>query len=185
MWQNESNVHFLDYIINSLIAINVIADSIKLCHLPRAFCPRQDFDSWSFSVHSGIIWPAANYAWCIKLQRQHAVQLQIHPLICCKLTQMIKLLKVQPDSKLVWVIDRDFCQATKSRTKTLFFGSDNSFAGNISMPTQVSKMDQREFQSIQKRLLDYSIFIPSKLGLPLISKWLLNGSNGFAATDRD
>ena len=111
MWQNESNVHFLDYIvISSLIAINVIADSIKLCHLPRAFCPRQDFDSWSFSVHSGIIWPAANYAWCIKLQRQHAVQLQIHPLICCKLTQMIKLLKVQPDSKLVWVIDRDFCQ---------------------------------------------------------------------------
>ena len=142
-------------------------------------------EAWSFSVHSGIIWPAANYAWCIKLQRQHAVQLQIHPLICCKLTQMIKLLKVQPDSKLVWVIDRDFCQATKSRTKTLFFGSDNSFAGNISMPTQVSKMDQREFQSIQKRLLDYSIFIPSKLGLPLISKWLLNGSNGFAATDRD
>ena len=63
MWQNESNVHFLDYIISSLIAmvINVIADSIKLCHLPRAFCPRQDFDSWSFSVHSGIIWPAANY----------------------------------------------------------------------------------------------------------------------------
>ena len=112
MWQNESNVHFLDYIISSLIAmvINVIADSIKFCHLPRAFCPRQDFDSWSFSVHSGIIWPAANYAWCIKLQRQHAVQLQIHPLICCKLTQMIKLLKVQPDSKLVWVIDRDFCQ---------------------------------------------------------------------------
>ena len=111
MWQNESNVHFLDYIvISSLIAINVIADSIKLCHLPRAFCPRQDFDSWSFSVHSGIIWPAANYAWCIKLQRQHAVQLQIYPLICCKLTQMIKLLKVQPDSKLVWVIDRDFCQ---------------------------------------------------------------------------
>ena len=185
MWQNESNVHFLDYIvISSLIAINVIADSIKLCHLPRAFCPRQDFDSWSFSVHSGIIWPAANYAWCIKLQRQHAVQLQIYPLICCKLTQMIKLLKVQPDSKLVWVIDRDFCQATKSRTKTLFFRSDNSFAGNISMPTQ--KWIRRSSQSIQKRLLDYSIFIPSKLGLPLISKWLLNGSNGFAAaTDRD
>ena len=82
------------------------------------------------------------------------------------LTQMIKLLKVQPDSKLVWVIDRDFCQATKSRTKTLFFGSDNSFAGNISMPTQ--KWIRRSSQSIQKRLLDYSIFIPSKLGLPLL-----------------
>ena len=103
MWQNEWNVHFLDYIvINSLIAINVIADSIKLCHLPRAFCPRQDFDSWSFSVHSGIIWPAANYAWCIKLQRQLTVQLQIYPLICCKLTQMIKLLNWKYNQTQNW-----------------------------------------------------------------------------------
>ena len=102
MWQNESNVHFLDYIISSLIAINVIADSIKLCHLPRAFCPRQDFDSWSFSVHSGIIWPAANYAWCIKLQRQHAVQFQIYPLICCKFNQMIKLLNWKYNQTQNW-----------------------------------------------------------------------------------
>ena len=148
MWQNESNVHFLDYIINSLIAmvINVIADSIKFCHLPRAFCPRQDFDSWSFSVHSGIIWPAANYLMhqtskttCSTASDISFDLLQINP------DDKAIELRVQPDSKLVWVIDRDFCQATKSRTKTLFFGSDNSFAGNISMPTQVSEMDQKEF----------------------------------------
>ena len=152
-------------------------------------------EAWSFSVHSGIIWPAANYAWCIKLQRQHAVQFQIYPLICCKLTQMIKLLKVQPDSKLVWVIDRDFCQQNQG-LKLYFFGSDNSFAGNISMPTQVSEMDQKEFQSIhyviivfkfvKKRLLDIaSLFLLNLDFRYPLSKWLLNGSNGFAATDRD
>ena len=54
---NQIVVYFLDNI-SSLIAIgmviNVIADSIKLCHLPRAFCPHQDFEG-SFSVHSGMI----------------------------------------------------------------------------------------------------------------------------------
>ena len=167
MWQNESNVHFLDYIvISSLIAmvINVIADSIKLCHLPRAFCPRQDFDSWSFSVHSGIIWPAANYAWCIKLQRQHAVQFQIYPLICCKLTKTNwKYNQTQNWFECLTVI---FVKQQNQGLKLYFFGSDNSFAGNISMPTQ--KWIRRSSQSIQKRLLDYSIFIPSKLGLPLL-----------------
>lgn len=174
MWQNESNVHFLDYIISSLIAINVIADSIKLCHLPRAFCPRQDFEGGMI-----IFSPFRDHLTCGQLCLMHQTSkttcstasdisfdlLQINP------DDKAIELKVQPDSKLVWVIDRDFCQATKSRTKTLFFGSDNSFAGNISMPTQVSEMDQKEFPIhyvlIQKRLLDYSIFIPSKLGLPL------------------
>ena len=169
MWQNESNVHFLDYIvISSLIAINVIADSIKLCHLPRAFCPRQDFEGGMI-----IFSPFRDHLTCGQLCLMH----QTSKTTCCTVSDisfdLLQInsddkaieLKVQPDSKLVWVIDRDFCQATKSRTKTLFFGSDNSFAGNISMPTQ--KWIRRSSQRIQKRLLDYSIFIPSKLGLPL------------------
>ena len=121
-------------------------------------------EAWSFSVHSGIIWPAANYAWCIKLQRQLAVQFQIYPLICCKLTQMIKLLKVQPDSKLVWVIDRDFCQ--QNQGLKLYFLDLITVLLAI-YQCLLKKWIRRSSQRIQKRLLDYSIFIPSKLGLPL------------------
>ena len=148
MWQNESNVHFLDYIVISLIAINVIADSIKLCHLPRAFCPRQDFDSWSFSVHSGIIWPAANY-----------LMHQTSKTTCSTVSDTsFDLLQINPDDKTTesttrlktGLSDWPWFLSTKSRTKTLFFGSDNSFAGNISMPTQVSKMDQKEFPKHSK-----------------------------------
>ena len=169
MWQNESNVHFLDYIvISSLIAINVIADSIKLCHLPRAFCPRQDFEGGMI-----IFSPFRDHLTCGQLCLMHQTPKTTYSTASDISFDLLQInsddkaieLKVQPDSKLVWVIDRDFCQATKSRTKTLFFGSDNSFAGNISMPTQ--KWIRRSSQRIQKRLLDYSIFIPSKLGLPL------------------
>ena len=65
------------------------------------------------------------------------------------LTQMIKLTESTTRLK-TGLSDWPWFLSTKSRTKTLFFGSDNSFAGNISMPTQVSKMDQKEFPKHSK-----------------------------------
>ena len=146
MWQNESNVHFLDYIISSLIAINVIADSIKLCHLPRAFCPRQDFEGGMI-----IFSPFRDHLTCGQLCLMH----QTSKTTCSTASDIsFDLLQINPDDKTTesttrlktGLSDWPWFLSTKLRTKTPFFGSDNSFAGNISMPTQ--KWIRRSSQSI-------------------------------------
>ena len=140
---------------------------IFLVHLPPPRFPRRHDH---FQSIQGLF-DLRPITWCIKLQRQLTVQLQIYPLICCKLTQMIKLLKVQPDSKLVWVIDRDFCQQNQG-LKLYFLDLITVLLAIYQCLLKSQKWIRRSSPSIhyvliQKRLLDYSIFIPSKLGLPL------------------
>ena len=73
------------------MVINVIADSIKLCHLPRAFCPRQDFEGGMI-----IFSPFRDHLTCGQLCLMH----QTSKTTCSTASDIsFDLLQINPDDK--------------------------------------------------------------------------------------